>query len=649
MNPTQKRLAKAITLAMITAGASNTWAQPLDLSLLGDQGIRFDGLNVGDEAGQAVSGVGDVNGDGIPDAIVSALGVNRAAGEAYVVFGRKESDVIDLGDIRTDGFALNRTFEGDLAGYSASGAGDVNGDGLDDVIVGALGSAGYTGRAVVVFGKTGSRPVDITDIDTNGFVIQDNLIGGRLGTSVSGVGDFNGDGLDDIVVGQPYASYTPLNQPTRNRTGSAYVIFGKDNSRPVDLGALGEEGTTIVGVTIDHRLGHRVSGAGDVNGDGLADVLISTRFGNRSYLVFGQPVATTINLSSSGLKGFEIIGDSEHSSVSGAGDVNGDGLADIVIGQRLVNSQQGKAHVIFGKRSPDDVLLNTLGNGGFVINSAVAGGLLGQSVAGAGDVNGDGLADLIIGAPGASYTNTTANGVAYLVYGKSSSTDIDLSIPGNSHRYLFGGALGDSAGRAVGGTGDVNDDGLADILVGASLADPNLNLSAGSAYLVFAPGPPTNPTPTYRTRSGPGDTPRMAIGASGNRSNHTTPDSRVWMDFTAGQGAVFSSSLQTVTLHRVGSPLPAAGADVYWEISSDRFNFGAVGIAFRYLESEVLAASEEDLRLFTSTLVDGPYTEIPATVDSQRNTLSTTVNQLGYFFIGQGPRSDALFADSFEQ
>ncbi len=648
MKTTQKRLARAVTLAMMTSATSTAWAQPLDLGLLGGQGIRIDGASSGDFAGGSVTGAGDVNGDGIPDLVVGAIGADGTGGEAYVVFGRTEPGTIDLGNLGTGGFAMIQNTPGDVAGASVSGAGDVNGDGLDDLIVGIPGVAAYTGKAVVVFGKSDALPVSLGDIRNDGFTIVDNVIGARLGISVSGAGDVNGDGLDDIVIGHPYTNYTPPNQATRFDTGNAYIIFGKDDSRTVEVDDLGEGGTTIMGIFSGHDVGQQVSGAGDVNGDGLADVLIGARRGNRTYVIFGQEVANTVRVDALGLKGYEIQSGTV-SAVAGAGDVNGDGYSDILIGSNYAAGDAGEAYVVFGKPDLDTVSVTSLGNGGFTINTDSLSGFLGTSLAGAGDVNGDGLADVIIGAPRAEYTNTTKNGMAYLVYGKTDNAGVDLANPDTGHRYLIGGALDDAAGRSVASAGDVNGDGLADVLVGAPDADPGGDASAGAAYLVFSSIAPEQSFAIYRQWTGPDNTPRTAIGVSGDRSNHTTPDSRVWIDFVDGRGFLTAHSLQSVVVHRDGSPLPNPGVDMYWRTTTGRRDYDNVTVSFKYLENELLIPNEADLRLFFSDEIDGPYTALPTTLDTSRNTLSARVSNLGFFFIGQRPpRPDALFADSFE-
>ncbi len=652
MKTTQKRLVSAIALAMMAGSASSILAQPIELGLLGgSQGIRIDGAGSDDFAAASITGAGDINGDGIPDIVIGSPGVNSNFGQAYVMFGRTETGIVNLGDQGTGGFPIlgygSSAGDPHYAGASVSGVGDVNGDGLDDVVVGLPGRTGFT-PAVVVFGKQDSRPVDLSNVGRDGFVIEADTIGARFGQSVSGAGDVNGDGFDDIVIGQPYSSHFPANGSERIDAGRAFIIFGKDDSRPVDVNELDEGGTIIEGIDTDQNVGRTVSGAGDVNGDGLADVVIGAGRGATTFVIFGQDIANTVRVDDLGLRGYAIQSD-RVSQVSGAGDVNGDGFADLVIGSNYADSDRGRAFVVFGKRDVEDVAVSSLGDGGFTIFSDIVDGLLGTSVAGAGDINGDGLADIIVGAPQAYYTNPlVTNGMAYIVYGKSEAADVDLGIPDSGHRSLIGAAVGDYAGFSVAGAGDVNGDGLADLLVGATRAAPGGATNAGSAYLIFSSDPPAEPVAVFQQWTGPDNTPQTAIGVSGDRSNHTTPDSRVWIDFTNGRGFLRPESLQSVFLHREGSPIPNPGVDMYWRLNTGRRNYSNVTVTFKYLENELLVPNETDLQLFYSREVDGPYTQITANQDTVKNTLSARVNELGYFFIGGRIRPDPLFSDSFE-
>ncbi|WP_245595858.1 integrin alpha [Gloeobacter kilaueensis] len=203
-----------------------------------------------DESGNSVSDAGDVNGDGLADVIVGAFTAapngQSSAGRSYVVFGKHSHLPVALSVIESgsspDGFVINGSNEGDASGLSVSGAGDVNGDGLADVIVGAFTAAPNAkvnaGRSYVVFGKRKRQPVELSAIESgsspDGFVINGSNGQDLSGQSVSGAGDINGDGLADVIVGAPGAYGNGL----QGAAGRSYVVFGKRSIQPVELANL---------------------------------------------------------------------------------------------------------------------------------------------------------------------------------------------------------------------------------------------------------------------------------------------------------------------------------------------------------------------------------------------------------------------------
>lgn len=392
----------------------------------------FNGLAPGSGFGNSVKSAGDVNGDGYDDIIVGAFVYSSATGRAYIYYGG--SNMNSAADVILTGEAINNYF-----GISVSSAGDVNGDGFADVIVGAYGYNNNTGRAYIYFG--GSLMNNIPDITMTGSATSD-----LFGVSVSSAGDVNGDGYADVIAGA--SGYS-------TGTGRAYIYLGGSSmNNTADV--------TLTGTAASNFFGYSVSSAGDVNSDGYADV-IAGAYGyssstGRAYIFLGGSAMN--NLADVTLTG-EAVNNNFGYSVSFAGDVNGDGYSDIIIGAYGYNSSIGRAYIYYGSTS--------MNNTADVIMTGEPGGAgFGASVSSAGDINGDGFTDLTAGA----YAHSTFTGRAYIYLGGSSMNNIADGI-------ISGEGTGNSFGRSVSSAGDVNGDGYEDILVGAN----GYNVNSGRVYL----------------------------------------------------------------------------------------------------------------------------------------------------------------------
>ena len=404
-----------------------------------------------------------------------------------------------------DGFKIQGEMTDNTVGRSVSDAGDLNGDGFGDVIVGSNIAGSYSGVSYVVFGQAGgfAANLDLSILDgSNGFEIKSAAEGDFTGGSASAAGDVNGDGFDDLIIGASGSD------PNGDLSGAAFVVFGKRRrfAATLNLSDLnGNNGFKIQGEAADDIAGTSVSGAGDVNGDGFADIIVGANGadpnGSRSgasYVVFGkaQSFGATVNLSTlNGSNGFKIQGeaadDYSGSDVSGAGDVNGDGFADLVIGASGADpngERSGASYVVFGKAAGFGATLDlaTLdGDNGFKLKGTAAGDYSGRSVSGAGDVNGDGFSDIIVGANG-SDINGPYFGASYVVFGKASgfTPTLALSMLDGSNGFIIPGKVdGKYSGFSVSAAGDVNGDGLDDIIIGAPRS--SITLYSGSSYVVF--------------------------------------------------------------------------------------------------------------------------------------------------------------------
>jgi len=381
---------------------------------------------------------------------------------------------------------------GDWSGYSVSPAGDVNGDGYDDLLTGAP-YAGEVetkgpGKGYLILGRNSADwPANHIDLAAADASFLGDLPVGMTARQVYTAGDVNGDGYDDFLVSS--WKYGGERGMTALFLGKANVNWGQDYPlRRGDATFLGEEK--------GDRAGYYISTAGDVNADGYDDFLI-TAVGNdegggfrtgETYLILGRAAADWgrnfyLSGADASFRG-EAEGDAAGRSATGVGDVNNDGYADIMIGAPFNDEsalEAGQAYLLLGRAAANWGANFPLSQADASFLGEAEGNQAGRRVSGTGDVNGDGYDDVILGA---SYNDQVARdaGKAYLVLGSATASwGMDFPLAQADASFL-GESLGDQAGRRVSGAGDVNKDGFADFLVAA----PHNNRAAkeaGTAYL----------------------------------------------------------------------------------------------------------------------------------------------------------------------
>jgi hypothetical protein len=488
-----------------------------------------------------------------------------------------------------------------------------------------------------------TSPFNLSSLNgSNGFIINGIDPGDLSGISVSSAGDINGDGIADLIIGAYRAD------PNGNSAaGESYVVFGGSSvgsGGVLNLSALnGSNGFVLNGIDAFDLSGISVSSAGDINGDGIDDLIIGAFLadpnGNinagESYVVFGGSSVGSggvLNLSAlNGSNGFVLNGidanDRSGRSVSGAGDINGDGIADIIIGAVFAdpngNSAAGESYVVFGGSSVGSggvLNLSALnGSNGFVLNGIDAGDRSGRSVSSAGDINGDGFADLIIGAYLAAPNGNGYAGESYVVFGGSSVGSggvLNLSALNGSNGLVLNGINADDrSGRSVSGAGDINGDGIADLIIGAFGADPNGNNAAGESYVVFGVATNTPPVATDDTAATDEDTP-VVINVLAND--------------TDAQGGLLLDSFDAVsanggTISRNTNGTPTLADDTLTYTPAANFNGTD---SFSYTISDGQFSDTATVTVTVAAVNDAPVNSVPGaqTVNSSAPLVFSTAN-----------------------
>jgi len=379
----------------------------------------------------------------------------------------------------------------DRAGSCLAGAGDVDGDGLDDLLIGVQfneenATWSSQGQVYVVLGRTGGW-ASVTDLSQADGSFVGEADGEELGTAVAGAGDVDGDGLDDLLMAAPRADAGLL------ENGLVYLVLGRGTGWALEVTAADAD-CSFAGEGVQDNAGRSVSGLGDVDGDGYGDFAISAHSNDEAgtsagqvYVMFGDPGPWPASLGL-GSADASFHGEAAHDqagyAVAGAGDVDGDGFDDIVVGARRndeAGSNTGKTYLVMG------------GDTGWAMDTSLASadasflGLAiedeaGATVAGPGDVDGDGYDDLLIGAPDADDGDFSA-GSTYVILGGDTGWLPSTSLA-QCDGFFVGEGSGDLAGEALAGGGDFDADGLADFVIGAPESDEAAS-NAGQAYLVL--------------------------------------------------------------------------------------------------------------------------------------------------------------------
>ncbi|MBX9587009.1 MAG: FG-GAP-like repeat-containing protein [Gammaproteobacteria bacterium] len=475
-------MATPVAEAALLLGQTTFPSAHFEITDSGVMGTQFFPITGDGFLGRFVSGVGDFNGDGYHDMLIAPY-YNK---HAYIVFGdpgglASSVSLPALGSAGLDIFTSGPSFS------TGTAVGDVNGDGLGDVLV----ANGNTGFGYVVLGSL-SPPtsIDVSTLNgTNGFKTMTTGWSGVANQLVFTGVDINGDGYSDII-----------SKTNSSILGKAYVSVILGHATPFTATV---DTSTLVPGTGFHIYNSSVSGynstgkqmasIGDINGDGYDDLAISGKasFGQATninnaalYVIFGDPafsVSGNLDVTSlNGGNGFGLIAPTQNfayiSSISFAGDVNGDGIADFA----FIDSQAfgtGAVFVIFGTQDPFTQVVDYLHltpSEGFALQfgNGIGGNFLGDG----GDLNGDGLSDIVLGNPGNSIGGQSQAGSAYVVFGDNSFTNSisifgtqgdDTLIANTNNEVIYGGAGNDTI-TTFGGTNFISGGAGADIINGGT-------------------------------------------------------------------------------------------------------------------------------------------------------------------------------------
>ena len=468
----------------------------LDTSLV-DADASFWGEVAEDHAGLAVAVVGDVDGDGYADLVIGAPAndvTDLGAGQVYLVFG--DPALAPDTSLALASASFLGEMGADYAGDQVAAAGDVNGDGYADFLIGAFGNdelGADSGKVYLVLGGSGGWAMD-TDLGlADASWIGD--AGDSASTGIDGGGDLDGDGYDDLVIS------APNNGEAGAEAGQVYVVFGSDSGWATNEW-LADATTSFLGESAQDHAGASVAIAGDVNADGYADLLIGAPENDvggsesgQTYLVFGKAVDwdVEVDLGTADASFWgEAVADNAGTAVAGAGDVDGDGYDDMLISAPRNDDgaiEAGQTYLILGRSAGwiQDIHLS-VADASFL--GEMANDQSGYALSAAGDTDSDGYDDFLIGAPFNEESTFQDGGQVYLVMGSASGLAPDTSL-GSVDASFWAESQFSRVGTALGGGSDVNGDGYGDFLLSAPY-NAEGGIATGQVYLLYGQAPPCN-------------------------------------------------------------------------------------------------------------------------------------------------------------
>jgi hypothetical protein len=743
LDPEDAPMYTTSTLQIVASDASPT---TVTVALGGTVTLQdCDGSGVSDYLELDLGILSDCNGNGIPDSCLD--------GEENPDYIREWdcNGIIELNELsHTEGTVPGMVFQGAApndGAWRADAIGDFNGDGLDDLLIGAPlvddTNSTNSGNAYIIYGTTSDTipdRVSLHNIGTTYTTVSGTRIAGlpspvlnedpdesyKLGWQVTGLGDMNGDGLDDLALSIPnFGSTLSGDSVDTSSVGAVYVLWGDtswDNLGSIQLDTLSSTQTLKITQDIGRfQFGSAINGAGDLNGDGLSELLISTNDASgRLYLIYGSSsgIGTNGELRLDQNTEYIDLSEENFTSIAPAGDIDSDGYDDFLIGSGISSNDRARVYVIKGKATQlaldntasnltdvtlefDDfssqplaisaagdinndaaydfliglsdadngtsidvglaVLLlgsttgplategslvnlssahdgtTTPGLFSYLFTGAVESMQAGASVSSAGDLDGDGQPEIVIGSPGASPESQTGSGASHLIFASAfdglstrefllSERDAlysdDNSLSLNDTVVLQGTSFNDASGAFVEQAGDYNGDGLSDVLIGGPnvdnfLGENGYSVDAGATFLVYGHGRVDMASATLNSLP----TTAWEVGHSGE-ANGASEALRARVTYPTASSV--STETVAVQLFRSISGFDLSSisegdnlAQVAWFIDSNRTN-ELTSITLQYTEAELNNQVAHNLKVYRSDSISGSWNQLdPSLVDWQ--------------------------------